>query len=325
MKINYRINSDLDIPIYQQLVDEICVDIKNGTLLSGQQLPTVQEMIDSVGVARGTVKRAYDELEKLGFVEKVQGRGTFVKYRTQNSGSRKEMAMSAIDEMLDKLEDMGFTPSEINIYLNLKIRDKFQEDISVKVALVECNPENLSQISGQLRHIDDVDLYSYTFDSIKQYPYKLTEDFDLIITTAIHYDFLEKVIPDKKKIVRVALRPSTRCLASIIKLRAGENIGIIGYSARFSELIYNTCKMYAEDIILNAPIIANGENDISKYLKSNTTVLVPKNYKKYFDNDTIKLLSGYKGEVIECDYKMDEGSLLYLESKIKRLKDEKTL
>ncbi len=325
MSIVYNVNKDLDIPIYQQLVDAICVLIKNGTLASGHQLPTVQEMIDDVGVARGTVKRAYDELERLGLVEKIQGRGTFVKYQPSNSGSRKEQAMVAIDKMLDSLESMGLSPSEINIFLNLKLRERSSQEAHVKVAVVECNPENLSQMSEQLRHMDEIDLYSYTFDSIKQYPYKLSEDFDLIVTTALHAPYLESVVPEKKRIICVALRPSAHFLSQIIKLRAGQKTGIVGYSTRFAELIYDTCRMYAEDVAVREPFIIGSDSNLTKYVSSISTILVPKNYGKYFDSQNAGIISSFGGAVIECNYEMDEGSVLYLESKVKKILDEKTI
>lgn len=325
MKTIYKINTELDIPIYQQLVDAICVDIKSGNLISGEQLPTVFEMTSKVGVARGTVKRAYDELERMGIVEKVQGRGTFVKYQPANSGSRKEQAMEAIDDMLDKLEGMGLSPSEINIFLNLKLRERSQEEANVKIAVVECNPENLSQMSEQLRHIDEVDLYSYTLDSIKQYPYKLNENYDLIVTTSLHSDYLESIVPDKKRIVRVALRPSARSLSHIIKLKKSEKAGIVGYSERFAGLIYNTCSMYAEEVTVEAPLIVSERSELEKYLKDKSTILLPKNYEKYFDAETVKSISAFDGSIVECNYEMDEGSVMYLETKIKKVRDSKMI
>ena len=60
--------------------------------------------------------------------------------------------------------------------------------------------------------------YDSTFESIKQYPYKLGEDFDLIITTPTHAEYLETVLPESKKPVQVALRPSARSLSKIIKI-----------------------------------------------------------------------------------------------------------
>ena len=57
MESIYKINPNLDIPIYRQLVDSIRAAIKKGSLTAGQRLPTVQELTDQLSVARGTVKR----------------------------------------------------------------------------------------------------------------------------------------------------------------------------------------------------------------------------------------------------------------------------
>ena len=84
----FTIDPELEIPLYRQLVDRIQAAIKKGDLPSGEKLPTVQEMSQKLSIARGTIKRAYDELERKGLLEKVQGRGTFVCYEPVNTGSR---------------------------------------------------------------------------------------------------------------------------------------------------------------------------------------------------------------------------------------------
>ncbi len=325
MSWTYKINPELDIPIYQQLVDAIRTAIKKGSLVSGQQLPTVFEMTQTLGIARGTVKRAYDELERAGLIEKVQGRGTFVRYQPENSGSRKEQAMAAIDSMLDSLEEMGLTAAEINIFLNLKLRERSEQEAHVKVAVVECNPENLSQMSEQLRHINGVDLYSYLLENIKQYPYKLSEDFDLVVTTSAHAEYLETVLPAKKRVARVALRPCAHVLSHIIKLRPKMRVGVIGYSHRFAQLLYNTVETYAEDVVLSKPFVVSAGCNITQYLEEKQVLLVPKNYRKLFGAQAAEPLKKFGGEIIDCYYEMDEGSLLYLEAKIKRLLEAKTI
>ena len=72
MRSVFCINQELNIPIYQQLVDSVSTAIKSGALEHGSKLPTVQEVSQELNVARGTIKRAYDELEYAGLVEKVQ-------------------------------------------------------------------------------------------------------------------------------------------------------------------------------------------------------------------------------------------------------------
>ena len=321
----YKINPELDVPIYQQLVDSIRAAIRNGTLPAGQQLPTVQEMTEKLGIARGTIKRAYDELELAGLVEKAQGRGTFVRYQPANSGSRKEQAMAAIDTMLNQLEEMGFSAMEINIFLNLKLRERAEQEAVVKVAVVECNSECLSHMSEQLRHINGVDLYAYLLENIEQYPYQLSEDFDLVVTTSSHGDYLTDILPETVTLARTALRPSAHSLARILKLQAGERLGIVGCSPRFARLMYSTCKTYVEDAEVCEPITAESEDALEAYLKDKTAVLVPKFYEKYFSTQAAELIQKFGGAVIDCYYKMDEGSVLYLEAKIKRLLAAKSI
>lgn len=322
MEYLYQIDPQLDIPIYRQLVDSIHAAIKQGKLASGQQLPTVQEMSDTLGIARGTIKRVYDELEHAGLVNKVQGRGTFVRYQPADAQSRKEQAMTAIDDMLDKLSDMGFSPAEINIFLNLKLRERAEEAI-VRVAVIECNPETLAQMSQQLRHIPQVELYSFLLDNIRQYPYKLGEDLDLVVTTAAHADYIQSVLPKGTRIARVALRPSSRCLSHIIRLCGGQKVGIVGASERFGQLLQATCQGYAEEVILEKPITM--DDDVSAYLQGLDAVLVPRHYERYSSGEVSDVLRSFQGDIIDCYYEMDEGSLLYLEAKIKRLLDDKKI
>ena len=324
MKLDFKLNASLDVPIYQQLVDMIKSAVKKGDLPAGEKLPTVKEMTESLSIARGTVKRAYDELEREGIIEKSQGRGTFVCFLPSRHGGRKEQAMEAIDAMLSQLEDMGFSAQEINIFLNLKLRERSEEESLVKIAVVECNPENLSYISEQLRHVSGVDLYTFMLDTIQQYPYKLAEDFDLVVSTSSHAQYLEQILPPDKRLVRMALCPSQSFLSKVIRLPSGKRLGVIGASGRFSQLMYRACRDFCEDVELMTPLTSE-DSGIEEYLSSLDCVVVPKLYDRHLSPHARELLSAFKGEIIECYYEMDAGSLLYLETKVKRLLSEKRL
>lgn len=321
----FQINQQLDIPIYQQLVDRVRSAVKKGELEPGQKLPTVQELADRLGVAKGTIKRAYDELEHNGLLEKIQGRGTFVCYQPANSGSRKEQAMAAIDGLLDKLEEMGFSATEINIFLTLKQREREEDLSTVNVAVLECNPENLSQMSEQLRTVKGIELYSYLLESIRQYPYKLDEEADLVITTAEHAEYLESVLPDRKKLARVALRLSVDTLAGMVRIRAGERVGILTCSSRFGDLVYASCRACTKNAAFSQPQTFGAELDMDKYLADKDAVLVPRAYEKYCSAEGCEKLRRFekRGRLIRCAYEMDEGSLLHLEEKLHQLRQDK--
>lgn len=321
----FQINQQLDIPIYQQLVDRVRAAVKLGELEPGQKLPTVQELADRLGVAKGTVKRAYDELEHNGVLEKIQGRGTFVCYHPANSGSRKEQAMAAIDSLLDKLEDMGFSATEINIFLTLKQRERAEGLSAVKVAVVERDPETLSQMSEQLRSVKGIELYCYLSDTIREYPYKLDEETDLVITTSEQGEFLESILPERKKLLRMAMRLSLSTLSAVMKLKTGERAGILTASSQFGDTLYAACKACARHVAFSKPGLLGGEVDVAGCLQNVEAVLVPRGYEKYCTESTAQLLRQFekRGKVILCGYEIDEGSRLHLEERLTQLRQDK--
>ncbi len=65
-------------PIYQAIAKALADDIRLGQLRAGDRLPTHRELADQMGVARGTITRAYTEAERMGLVRSEIGRGTFV-------------------------------------------------------------------------------------------------------------------------------------------------------------------------------------------------------------------------------------------------------
>jgi GntR family transcriptional regulator len=72
------INPGDDLPIYRQVMRQIMDAIAGGRLASGDRLPSHRELSEQLVIAPLTVKKAYDELEKLGYIESQRGRGTFV-------------------------------------------------------------------------------------------------------------------------------------------------------------------------------------------------------------------------------------------------------
>lgn len=73
-----QIEPNAQKPKYQQLIDDIIEKIQNGTLQRGDQLPTINEITQSLGVARMTIIRAYEELRERGIVAAQHGKGYFV-------------------------------------------------------------------------------------------------------------------------------------------------------------------------------------------------------------------------------------------------------
>ncbi len=66
------------VPIYVQLRDQLLRWVATGVLKPGDQMPTMRQLAVAVRVDLNTVRHAYDELERLGAIVLVRGRGSFV-------------------------------------------------------------------------------------------------------------------------------------------------------------------------------------------------------------------------------------------------------
>ena len=78
-------------PLYLAIAQALADDVAEGRLQPGERLPTQRELGSALGVALGTVTRAYAEAERLGLIRGEIGRGTFVR-----RGSRRRPRASSI-------------------------------------------------------------------------------------------------------------------------------------------------------------------------------------------------------------------------------------
>ena len=66
------------VPIYVQLRDQILRQLGAGVLAPGDQMPTMREVAVALKIDLNTVRHTYDELERMGAITLVRGRGSFV-------------------------------------------------------------------------------------------------------------------------------------------------------------------------------------------------------------------------------------------------------
>ncbi len=95
------LSNSSDEPIYEQIATQIKALIMNGTLKSGDALPSMRTLATQLRISVITTKRAYEELERDGFIETAPGKGCFVK--TQNTDFLREEHMRQIETLLEKV------------------------------------------------------------------------------------------------------------------------------------------------------------------------------------------------------------------------------
>jgi GntR family transcriptional regulator len=102
-------------PIYMQIVTQIKQQIISGRLQEGEALPSMRNLAMQLRISVITTKRAYEELEREGFIESYTGRGSFV--RAQNRELLREEQLRQTEELLrqamDKAKLAGLSLGEL--------------------------------------------------------------------------------------------------------------------------------------------------------------------------------------------------------------------
>ena len=123
------ITNNSDYPIYAQIKDQIKAIILNGELKEGDALPSMRLLSKELRISIITTKRAYEELEREGYIESHTGKGSFVK--GINREMLKETAIyeieSLFDEILDKAELAGISMGELEQIMHMLQEEKKDE------------------------------------------------------------------------------------------------------------------------------------------------------------------------------------------------------
>lgn len=98
------ISNTVNMPIYEQIVNQIRDAVINGELKAGEGMPSIRVLAKELAVSVITTKRAYEELEKEGVIESVPGRGFYV-CEQKNDNLREKQMMNIEKRMSDILEE----------------------------------------------------------------------------------------------------------------------------------------------------------------------------------------------------------------------------
>lgn len=124
--MNIMISNSSAVPLYEQIQNQIKTQILSGELSSDELLPSIRVLAKELKVSIITTKRAYEELEKEGYIITVAGKGSYV--CSQSTERLKEAALyemeSKLEEIIISAKKMGINEDEFieiikNIYMEV--------------------------------------------------------------------------------------------------------------------------------------------------------------------------------------------------------------
>ena len=99
--MDIKLSNRSDVPIYEQLKNEIIRLIMTGALRPGDPLLSMRRLAKELSISIITTKRAYQDLEAAGYVYSVVGKGTYVS--EQNSELQRERVLTEIEDYIEAM------------------------------------------------------------------------------------------------------------------------------------------------------------------------------------------------------------------------------
>lgn len=309
-------------PAYRQIADQIVQAIRSGRLKGGDSLPTERALSEATGLARGTAKRAYDILLSEGHIVRRQGSGTFVSEDESSPQAVKTRQGSRLaSQLIDELETLSLTPSEIEAFIGMDIRRRKELTRREQVAVIDCNYETLRVIVSQLHQFPNLEVVEFLVSEVEKFPEKLGYGFELVLTTPTHYDQVLELAPYvTDRTLKIVISPSEKSVLNLHKIKPGSKVGIWHVSLEFASILrcdlFNLGKKISVFHRLETETIP-----LKKFLAQKDALVIPAGYLAEAKPGDMKLLEDFRGKgglIVESQYMIDRGSLIYLQEELRK-------
>ncbi|AMC94567.1 hypothetical protein AOC36_11465 [Erysipelothrix larvae] len=328
---NLKINRDSPLSIVEQIVSYYKAAILTRRIQNNVKLPSERQLSSLLGVARGTISKAYQQLVDLSLVESKHNDGYYVSFQPQILNDiTKKHAMDLMDHAFDQLYEMGLTDTEIVNIIKLKISaQKSLENINILI--VSNNHLILSKLESELSYLTQKTFYLFTLSfmtlnsiQISKNPSDLLMTYDLIIATIIDYDQLVEIIPEHNhKILRANIVPTNSTLKLLSSLPKYSRITVIYRTDVFKQLVIDTLTNLGFKF---ENIYAYYEHDYNpkNHSLNGVNAIINFNESPLYTNPAFQqrnhefILNG--GKIIHFEYMLTRTSLTAIEERIHSIK-----
>lgn len=121
LKMKILISNTSKVPLYQQIIDQIKEQIRNGALKEGDPLLSIRLLARDLQISVITSKRAYEELEKEGYIYSTVGKGSFVaaKEKYTDNSNTKSILREKLKDVIQECKNNDVKKEELIHILDL--------------------------------------------------------------------------------------------------------------------------------------------------------------------------------------------------------------
>jgi GntR family transcriptional regulator len=124
-----HVNIRSAVPIYVQLIEQVQHALEVGTLSPGDALPSVRELASELSIAPNTIVKAYNELQRMGFIESRAGKGTVVLGEIEETirARQQEALVERLHAVVYDASKLGVSAESLQVHFEHAVQQFFPE------------------------------------------------------------------------------------------------------------------------------------------------------------------------------------------------------
>ena len=262
MKIS--INKESSIPIRDQLVEQISLQIASGMLESREKLPSIRALASRLGIHYSTVTAAYNHLAEVGLLEIRQGSGVRVAATAspREGGQEPERSIEEMfQEFLARCSEAGYALADVReTVAGLAGRQKVK-----RLLAVDRNVDFHEVIRSELAPHFEIPVEVCTVEEIKDIP---NPSLDAMIITSLYHLFaFQSTVPDKTRLVPCNIEPARAELARVEELRAGSLVMLVSVSPTLMTMATKLVAAARGEEIAVRSVLASDDTELEYLVK----------------------------------------------------------
>jgi DNA-binding transcriptional regulator YhcF (GntR family) len=268
--LKITINKESSVPVRDQLIEQIGLQIASGTLKGKEKLPSIRQLAQKLGIHHSTVTSAYNHLAEVGLLEIRQGSGVRVasKLSARDSESTDNNNIEALfNSFLSRVTDYGYSRKDVEKVFNSIAKKQPLK----RILIVDRNKDFHKLLLAELQPHFSLPITPITYEELKDKQALLA---DSLITASLYHVHPLKSLPiDPTRFVVCNIEPGRAQLEVLTSVPAGSIVLLVSVSPTLLKMATNVAAALRGEEIAIRTVLADDSKELKYMMKYAKAVL----------------------------------------------------
>lgn len=222
-EVKVIINKESTVPIRDQLIEQIALQIASGSLKGQEKLPSIRALAQRLGIHYSTITAAYNHLAGVGLLEIRQGSGVRVAGKARTEVKDVDLTKMC-EDFLAHVSESGFSREDLKPVMSSLLERKPVKRLVVVDRNKDFHAVQLAELTPEFKQ----QIVAVTTEEMLQNKEWLIDS--LFITSLYHVFAFENVIDDRTRLIVCDIEPARSELEHVQNLKDGSLVLLVSYS-----------------------------------------------------------------------------------------------